>query len=187
MTSEHKIDLREFRNTLGRFATGVTALTAEQDGQIYSMTANAFMSVSLEPPLVLVSVNHHANIREILAATKRFGVSILAEGQSALSDYFARRPVPAPALRFVERGGMPVLDGAIAYVIARVVEMYPAGDHMLFLGHVEFLEWTDGKPLLYFGGKYYRLKAPSGQDKTAPPDELALLRLSRSVRDRADS
>lgn len=87
------IDKREFRNTLGRFATGVTIVTAVEEGNVHGMTANAFMSVSLEPPLVLVSIDHKAKMHQILPKTRVYGISILREDQEAVSQHFAGRPM----------------------------------------------------------------------------------------------
>ncbi len=151
-------DAREFRSALGRFATGVTVITTEQDGEVYGMTANAFLSVSLDPPLVLVSVGRHAAMHERLLNAERYGVSVLSQTQAALSDHFARRRGEHPSVEFIEKHGVPALQGAIAYLVARVVDAHPAGDHTLFIGHVEYLEWTDEKPLLFFAGKYHHLK-----------------------------
>ena len=100
MSDNTHIDPREFRNALGRFASGVTVVTTELDGQIYGMTANAFISVSLDPPLVLVSVDKRATLNKMLPVSKRYGVNILAQDQQDLSDHFARRPVEGLKLAF---------------------------------------------------------------------------------------
>ncbi|GAB4430065.1 MAG: flavin reductase family protein [Anaerolineae bacterium] len=158
MTSPHStIDPREFRNTLGRFATGITVITTHQQGEIIGMTANAFISVSLEPPLILVSVDKKAHMHQALLQAERYGVSMLAEGQQSLSNHFAGRPENHADVRFEERHGMPVVAGSIAYIVARIVEAHPAGDHTLFIGEVEFLEHRPGNPLLYYGGQYRHL------------------------------
>jgi flavin reductase (DIM6/NTAB) family NADH-FMN oxidoreductase RutF len=78
-------NLREFRNSLGRFATGVTVVTAIEDRKTHGMTANAFLSVSLDPPLVLVSLDNRSQMHRILPTAGRFGISVLAEDQQALS------------------------------------------------------------------------------------------------------
>lgn len=174
MSTDTHIDPREFRNTLGRFATGVTVITTEKDGQIHGMTANAFMSVSLEPPLVLVSVDNRATMHKLLPQSKRYGVSILAHDQEALSNHFARRPVEGLKLQFVEKHGVPVLEGAVAQIVARVVEVHPAGDHTLYIGRVEHLEWTDEKPLLFFAGQYHHLKIEKAKPSTRPEDDFSL-------------
>ena len=174
MSTDTTITAREFRNTLGRFASGVTVITTEKDGQIHGMTANAFLSVSLEPPLVLVSVDNRSTMHKLLPESKRYGVSILSADQEALSNHFARRPVEGLRIPFVEKHGVPVLDGAVAQIIARVVAVHPAGDHTLFVGHVEHLEWTDEKPLLFFAGMYHHIKVEKPKPATHPEDDFSL-------------
>lgn len=172
-TSPH-IDPREYRSTLGRFASGVTVITTEKDGQIHGMTANAFMSVSLDPPLVVVSVDNRATMHKLLPESKRYGVSILSADQEDISNHFARRPVEGLKIAFVEKHGVPMIDGAVAQIIARVVEMHKAGDHTLYLGQVEHLEWTDEKPLLFFTGQYHHLKVEKPKPATHPEDDFSL-------------
>ena len=97
------IDTRQFRNALGRFASGVTVLTAQDQDQMHGMTANAFVSVSLDPPLVLVSLDNRSNMHRILPTVRRFGISVLAEDQEPLSNHFAGRKVPGLHVRLVHR------------------------------------------------------------------------------------
>lgn len=145
---------RDFRNTLGRFATGVTVVTTAAEGQVHGMTANAFMSVSLEPPLVLVSVDRKARTHAILEQTGRYGVSILTEEQQPYSQHFAGKPDPNLALNWEWVDGIPLLPGAVAHLVTTIVEAHPAGDHTLFIGRVEYIATGEGKPLLFFSGKY---------------------------------
>lgn len=145
---------RDFRSTLGRFATGVTVVTTAEEGQVHGMTANAFMSVSLEPPLVLVSVDKKARTHAILERTGRYGVSILAEEQLPYSNHFAGKPDPNLPLDFEWVNEIPLLPGAVAHLVTSIVEAHPAGDHTLFIGRVEYIATGDGKPLLFYGGKY---------------------------------
>ncbi len=152
------INPRDFRNTMGRFATGITVITTVVDGQTVGMTANAFLSVSLEPPLVLVSVGKKAKMHEHLAKSGRYGISFLASDQQAFSQQFAGRPQEGLQVPFVERNGMPLLDGALAHIVATVVDAHPAGDHTLYIGQVEYLEYDDRNPLLFFSGKYRELR-----------------------------
>lgn len=149
-----KIDPREFRNTMGRFATGVTIITTEHNGSIHGMTANAFLSVSLEPPLVLISVDNRAKLHGLVAASGRYGVSFLAADQEAFSNHFAGRSQEGLTIPFVERHGLPVIEGAVGHIITRVIETVPAGDHTLYVGQVEYLAWRDDEPLLFYAGKY---------------------------------
>jgi len=147
-----------FRRTLGMFATGVTVLTTRSGEQIHGMTANAFMSVSLRPPLVLVSIDRRARMSDLLHERTRFGVNVLEAGQTELSDHFAGRATdrtPEPRFELVHE--TPLVEGALAHLVARVVRSYWGGDHSLFLGQVEFARYGEGRPLLFHGGRYERL------------------------------
>ena len=148
------------RRTLGMFATGVTVITTRKGEQVHGMTANAFMSVSLEPPLVLISVDRRTKMCTLLHEGWRYGVSVLCETQSALSDRFAGRPgddLPRPRFDLVK--DTPLVEGALAHVVARVERSYWGGDHSLFLGRVEYARQGPGAPLLFHGGRYERLGA----------------------------
>lgn len=150
-------DTREFRNALGRFATGVTVVTVLHEDKPHGMTANAFVSISLNPPLILISVDNRANTHRILPSAGRYGVSILAEHQEAVSTHFAGRPQEGLNPAFTSRLGIPLLEEAVAYFVARVVDIHPAGDHTLYIGEVEHFEMRDDRPLLFHAGKYRRL------------------------------
>ena len=152
-------DLREFRNALGRFATGVTVITAIENGKAHGMTANAFVSVSLDPPLVLVSLDNRSHMHRILPTAGRYGVSVLAEDQQALSDHFAGRTKQDAQPHFISRGGTVLIDGAVAYFAVRVINAHPAGDHTLYIGLVEYVESRDDRPLLFYAGSYQQLLA----------------------------
>jgi len=147
------------RQTLGMFATGVTVITTLVDEQVHGMTANAFMSVSLEPPLVLISVDRRTKMCTILHEDAPYGVSVLADDQRALSDRFAGRPADGgsePSFKIVHE--TPIVEGAAAHFVARVVRSYWGGDHSLFLGRVEFACFSErARPLLFHGGQYGRL------------------------------
>ena len=147
-----------FRKTLGMFATGVTVLTTRIGEQVHGMTANAFMSVSLRPPLVLVSIDRRARMGAMLHEGTRFGVSVLEARQTALSDRFAGRVADdPPETSFELVHETPLVEGALAHLVARVVRSYWGGDHSLFLGQVEFARYGEGRPLLFHGGRYERL------------------------------
>jgi flavin reductase (DIM6/NTAB) family NADH-FMN oxidoreductase RutF len=143
------------RRTLGMFATGVTVITTLKGGQVHGMTANAFMSVSLDPPLVLVSIDRRTRMCGLLYEDSRYGVSVLCETQSALSDRFAGRAFnDAPEPRFDVVRETPLVEGALAHFVARVERSYWGGDHSLFLGRVEYARQHSGTPLLFHGGRY---------------------------------
>jgi flavin reductase (DIM6/NTAB) family NADH-FMN oxidoreductase RutF len=147
-----------FRRTLGMFATGVTVLTTRVAEQVHGMTANAFMSVSLQPPLVLISIDRRAKMGALLHEGTRFGVSVLEARQTGLSDRFAGRVADElPEATFEVIHETPLVEGALAHLVARVVRSYWGGDHSLFLGQVEFARYGDGRPLLFHGGRYERL------------------------------
>ena len=146
------------RKTLGQFATGVTVITTLKGEQVHGMTANAFMSVSLEPPLVLISVDRRTKMCGLLHEGSRYGVSVLCETQSALSDRFAgRQGEDLPMPRFDVLRETPLVEGALAHFVASVSKSYWGGDHSLFLGRVEYARHHDGAPLLFHGGRYERL------------------------------
>jgi flavin reductase (DIM6/NTAB) family NADH-FMN oxidoreductase RutF len=158
-----------FRRTLGMFATGVTVLTTRRGDQVHGMTANAFMSVSLEPPLVLISLERRARLASMLHEGTRYGVSVLADGQAGLSDRFAGREggeLPEP--RFVTVRETPLVDGALAHLVARVVRSYWGGDHSLFLGQVEYARYGEGRPLLFHRGQYERIVDDPGVFSALP-------------------
>jgi len=159
METPQPFDTRAYRTALGNFATGVTIVTTQHDGDVHGMTANAFVSVSLDPPLVLVSVAHRANLHRILQqGVTRYGVSVLAEDQEILSNHFAGSKTEGLNLPFITRLGVPLIAGAIAYFIVQVIDAHPAGDHTLYIGRVEHFESVDGQPLLFFGGQYRRIR-----------------------------
>jgi flavin reductase (DIM6/NTAB) family NADH-FMN oxidoreductase RutF len=150
----------DFRRVLGHFASGVTVITTwDADGRPTGFTANAFTSVSLEPPLILVCVDRCANSYPALRGSGRFAVNILSVEQEAVSRRFAStepdkfetvsyRPGPL---------GLPLLAEALAYLECRTVHTYPGGDHTIFVGEVETASAREGEPLLYFRGRYGRL------------------------------
>jgi flavin reductase (DIM6/NTAB) family NADH-FMN oxidoreductase RutF len=151
----------EFRKAMGCFATGVTVITVDYEGEVHGMTANAFTSVSLDPLLVLVCVDHKARTHAHLQARKRFGVNVLVDGQRAISEYYARptathqnaeQEVGARFDRTVH--GTPVLHGALAYMECCLHTVQDAGDHTIFIAQVEDVVVREGDPLLYFRGRY---------------------------------
>ena len=169
-----QFDTRGFRNALGRFASGVTVVTACYKGQTHGMTANAFVSVSLVPPLVLVSLDNRSNMHRILPETGQYGISVLAEDQEVLSNHFAGRTVEGLHLRFIERLGLPLLEGAVAYFVVRVVDAHLAGDHTLYIGEVLHFESRDERPLLFHSGKYQQVRTDRAKPTPWPQDEFSL-------------
>jgi flavin reductase (DIM6/NTAB) family NADH-FMN oxidoreductase RutF len=152
---------RELRQVMGRFATGVTVVTTLERETIHGMTANAFLSVSLRPPLVLVSLGR-CKMNELLPRTGRYGISVLSHSQEHLAQHFAGQRASPQDPRFTWRAGLPLIEGALAHIVCRVVEAHPAGDHMLWIGEVAELSHDDGEPLLFYTGRFGTMAELSG-------------------------
>ena len=156
------IDPDSFRSVLGRFASGITVITAiDADGRDVGMTVSAFSSVSLQPPLVQACVDRAASMFDALQHAERFGVNVLAAEQEALSRRFA---AVESSHRFEGIGyvrgesGVVLLEDALAHMECTVVSRFDAGDHMLFVGEVERATARDARPLLYYRGGYAQLE-----------------------------
>ena len=161
------LNASDFRKAMGCFATGVTVITVDQEGEVHGMTANAFTAVSLDPVLVLVCVDHRARTHAHLHARKRFGVNVLSSDQQAISEYYARssdahqHPESAGARFDRTAQGTPVLQGALAYLECRLHSTQPAGDHTIFVASPVGVRISeDDRPLtsldldyVYLGGK----------------------------------
>jgi flavin reductase len=173
------LDSRAFRNLMGLFPTGVTVVTTRVGEIVHGMTANAIASVSLDPLLLLVSVDRRARMHELIHEAGAFAVNILAHDQEALSTHFAgrRKDGPAPAgLRFVygldgaDDGGVPTIAGCLGAVRCGAEAEYPGGDHTLLIGRVtELRPGLSGKsPLVFFSGRYRQLAEPDPSAVRAP-------------------
>ncbi len=157
----HGVEPPLFRQLLGRFATGVTVLTTRSTrGEPIGMTASSVASVSLGPPLVLVSVDRHHDMHAALEAASHFVLNVLAADQEAVSRRFAADD----ANRFSGVGfrpnkqGIAVLDGVLAHIECEKQAAIPAGDHTVFVGLVVGGSVTDRRPLLYYRGGYAGLR-----------------------------
>ncbi len=153
------VDPKEFRRALGSFASGVTVVAAEVDGAIHGMTASAFISVSMEPPLVLVSVSRKAHLHPIVAQAGAYSVSILGAHQAAISNHFAGRPNPELDIAWARTdAGQPVLADALTTLSCTLEQAIDAGDHTLYVGRVMGVDIREGEPLAYFRGGYQTLR-----------------------------
>ena len=167
-TRDHQppLDTALFRRVMGQFATGVTVISAEIDGAIRGMTANAFMSGSLRPPLCVISVAKPARMHETLLKARHFGVSMLAEDQQAVCQHFAGGISEQEPDHYFERlADVPVLAGSSAAIAAEIAARHDCGDHTLFIGHILEMRDEGRAPLVYHGGKYASLVYP---EKPAP-------------------
>ncbi|KQX10757.1 reductase [Streptomyces sp. Root431] len=162
----------EFRAAMSRLAAGVVLVTAHDPdegprGEDVGMTATAFMSVSLDPPLVLVSLRNGSRMDDLLAEVPVWAVSVLSDGQRQVAGRFAMKNRVSDRLLFAdlpytrgEESGAPLLGGALAVLECRTESRVVAGDHTLVVGRVlaAGLPSTDGSgPLTYFQGKYRHL------------------------------
>ena len=155
------LDHLDQRRIMGHFATGVTVVTTWHEDKPQGMTANAVASLSLDPPLVLVSVDVEAQMNACLKESTCFAINILTEKQEALSVRFARHgPKDFSDIDYrSETTGSPVLEQALAYVDCRVKEILPGGDHDIFIGEIVAGDAREGRPLIFYGGQYGSLSS----------------------------
>jgi flavin reductase (DIM6/NTAB) family NADH-FMN oxidoreductase RutF len=151
------IDLALLRRVMGSFATGVTVILADAGGEVRGMTANAFLSGSLEPPLCVVSVARRAHMHGHLATAGRFSVNILAIAQEDLALHFAGRPVSGSSPAFQHRDGVPLLPDAASQLTAEVTAAHDCGDHTLFVGAIRWIAAHHRTPLVYHAGRFAAL------------------------------
>ena len=151
------VDARELRTTLGRFCTGVTVVSTADDEGVHAMTANAFTSVSMDPPLVLVSIDNRTRMHTKLPSTRRYGVSVLAADQERLAMHFAGRPDAGQRDPFIWVDGIPLVRDAIAHFVCDSFATHEAGDHTLYLGEVRSYATRAGNPLLFHSGAFTRI------------------------------
>ena len=149
---------RDFRDTLGRFPTGVTVVTASGPGGPAGMTTNAFSSLSLDPPLVLVCFERGSRTLPVVRDAGRFAVNVLRAGQEELARVFASKRIHAEKFADVTHTvdhGVPVLDGALAWVVCDLEALHPGGDHEIGVGAVTAMgNDPSGEPLVFVDGAY---------------------------------
>jgi flavin reductase len=133
-----------FRRVMASFVTGVTVVTTRSHGEVRGMTANAFMSGSLDPPLCVICVGLTARMHAYLVEAGHFGVNILARGQEPLIHHFSGRPLERVDLNYEYAGKTPLFARAYATLAAKVIARHPCGDHSLFIGHIFAMCHFDG-------------------------------------------
>lgn len=166
---------RRFRTACGQFGTGVTIVTTHCASEDHGMTANSFMSVSLDPALIAVSISERAKMLLKIRQAGRFAVSILPEGLEDLALHFAGKPKEDLGDFFDRHDGMPVIRGAVATFVADFDREVEAGDHSIFLGRVNaFACESELKPLLFFRGQFGRIAGahPAGPAMFDDPYEM---------------
>ena len=157
---EGTVDEAAFKAALSQFASGVTIITTHDSaGDIHGMTATAFCSLSLRPPLVLVAIGHGTRCHKHILATGRFGISVLRDDQRDLSRHFGGRPNAEP--RFVLLDGLSVIEDALVQLSCRLEAPQDGGDHSIFIGRVTAARTSQGDPLIHFAGHYRTLASPT--------------------------
>ncbi|MGE5224006.1 MAG: flavin reductase family protein [Omnitrophica WOR_2 bacterium] len=158
------VDPEEYRRAMRQWATGVSVVTTSLNGVRHGMTVNSFTSVSLTPPLLLVSLERSTRTHRLIKQAGFFGVTILSHSQQEVSDCFAGRHTELEDRFYnlkthVLVTGAPFVDGGLAYVDCKVVSSYEVGTHTLFIGEVLALELTDlHQPLIYYNRTYKGLQ-----------------------------
>jgi flavin reductase (DIM6/NTAB) family NADH-FMN oxidoreductase RutF len=160
------IDIATFRAVMSRFATGVTVVTTCAGAERLGITVNAFCSVSLDPPLVLICVEQGSQVHDALIASGVFAVNFLSRDQENLSVCFAGHSEErfsnfCSVTSHTIATGAPIFDDSLGFVDCRIIATYPGGDHTIILGQVEAQEAYDGEPLLYYRSHYL-----AAQEKT---------------------
>ena len=165
-----RIDPALFRKVMGSFPTGVTVITTQAGGAPRGMTANAFMSGSLEPPLCVVCVAKRAHMHGYLLQTGRFGVNVLAHDQEVYAGHFAGRPVAGLAPAFKTMHCVPLLVGSVASMATEVAARHDCGDHTIFVGHILFMECAERVPLVYHRGGFGALMQIVDREEVPVPE-----------------
>ncbi|HEX9982496.1 MAG TPA: flavin reductase family protein [Thermoanaerobaculia bacterium] len=150
------IDDAQFKLAMSHFASGVTVVTTEHDGNLYGMTVASFASLSLHPPLVLVCIEKSVKTHDAIVAARKFGVSILGANQTDVSNRFASKAENKCDGLTMDRGelGVPLVAGAVCTLECRLHEQLPGGDHTIFVGEVVGSATAEGQPLLYWRSSY---------------------------------
>ena len=149
------VDDALFKAALSHFASGVTVVTTELDGAPYGMTVASFASLSLRPPLVLICIEKSVKTHDAIAASKKFGVSILDRSQQDISGRFASKSDDKFSGVDVVQRSVPLIGGALTTIECNVTEQLPGGDHTIFVGEVVAVEAGEGAPLVYYRSAYH--------------------------------
>jgi len=157
------------RAMMGHFATGVTVVAARHGPLLAGMTANAIASISIDPPLLMASINRNSETHVAVIGSHSFAVSVLAADDQAIAECFALPTTAAKLQRFCDapwhedETGSPILDGAIAYFDCRLTELHAVGTHTIFIGEIVAAGYEEGsEPLLWFGSRYRRIQNLDG-------------------------
>ena len=152
-----------FRSAWSNFATGVTVITtSESDGSgVHGMTANSVASISLEPPIAMVAIDHERNTFPLILTHQRFGISVLTHEQRGVARHFTvpdeiRKTLPPPP--YEKLGKSMVISDSLAMMDCKVVRTVQAGDHTIFLAEVEYVKIGYGHPLIFYQSRFSALE-----------------------------
>jgi flavin reductase (DIM6/NTAB) family NADH-FMN oxidoreductase RutF len=151
------VDTRSFRDTLGRFPTGVAVVTATGAGGPAGLTTNAFSSLSLDPPLIIVCFDRASRTLPVVRESGRFAVNVLRAGDEDLARLFAGKaphPEKFEAVTHTADHGVPVLDDALAWMVCDLETLHPGGDHEIGVGAVTAMGQEAGDPLVFYAGAF---------------------------------
>ena len=154
------MDSQELRRVMGHFATGVTVITTmDKDGAPFGLTANAFTSLSLNPPLVLICIDKGVQCYCCFEESKLFAVNVLSENQEEISRRFATKGIEKfSSIKWRKsESGLALLEGAISHIECKVVQGYDGGDHTIYIGEIISATGSGDRPLIFFKGQYRRL------------------------------
>lgn len=163
------VDAERYRRAMGRFATGVAVVTCHSPSGPAGLTTNALTSLSLHPMLLLVCFDNGSRTLPVLRESGRFAVNVLAAEQAELAAVFASKRVAEEKFEMVTHEvahGVPVLDGALAWLACDLRELLPGGDHTIGIGEVTHLDERPGEPLVFYDGSYATLKEASRARRT---------------------
>jgi flavin reductase (DIM6/NTAB) family NADH-FMN oxidoreductase RutF len=158
--TERAVDSVDFRRHVSLFATGVAVIScSDSEGELHGASVNSFVSVSLDPPTVMVSLRP-GRAHDIVRATGRYGASVLLEDQEHASNHFARQRDGAVPPEFVTRDVVPTLKDCLAWFECEVLEEVTIHDHVLFIARVTACGSGAGTPLIFYASKYHGPPTP---------------------------
>jgi flavin reductase (DIM6/NTAB) family NADH-FMN oxidoreductase RutF len=172
LIKNEELEAGALRRAMGRFATGITIISAQHEDEIHAMTANAVCTISFDPLMMMVCVNKKSKMNDFIQKAGCFAINILTEEQEIISRHFAgagqgRAP---DGLRFEVIEGTPFLDGTLAGLACEVDQALNAGDHSMILGKVSAVRYKEEEeqPLVYYRGRYRRLEHPDADYRNSP-------------------
>jgi flavin reductase (DIM6/NTAB) family NADH-FMN oxidoreductase RutF len=157
-----------FRRAMGSFASGVTIVTVPDGDAVHAMTASAFISASLAPPLCVVAVAKRARMHALIAAAQYFGVTVLAEHQEPIARRFGGQPATVATVAYEEMARAPVLSEGVARIATTLYAAHDCGDHTLYVGEILDAVVSEQPPLLYYRSAFRAFRPDRARHPPAP-------------------